>query len=282
MDTNAYIQNLVGTYPLTEPIVRLAIQALQLPSGSQGLDAGCGIGLQAMLLAHALSPTGHVTGLDFLPELLQYAEEIVKASGLSERISFRQGDARKLPFDEDNFDWAWSSDCVGYSPEIEPVPALKELARVVRPGGKVAVLMWSSEKLLPGYTLLEASLNATSYGIAPFAKGMKPEAHYLRALGWFREAGLQEATVRTFVGDTHAPLSDELRNALTALIHMRWSGVESELAPEDLEAYQRLCQPHSPGFILNTPHYYAFFTYSMFYGTVASVLRGGKMIATSW
>jgi demethylmenaquinone methyltransferase/2-methoxy-6-polyprenyl-1,4-benzoquinol methylase len=49
---------------------------------------------------------------------------------------------------------------------------------------------------------------------------------------------------------------------------MRWDEAESEVRPEDGEAYQRLCQPESPDFILNHPDYYAFFTYSLFYATV--------------
>ncbi|MEJ2303365.1 MAG: hypothetical protein P8Y14_17710 [Anaerolineales bacterium] len=84
------------------------------------------------------------------------------------------------------FDWAWSVDCVGYAP-IEPLPLVKELARVVKPGGRVAILAWSSEKLLPGYPVLEAHLNATSSGIAPFVRGKKPELHFTRALGWLRD-----------------------------------------------------------------------------------------------
>jgi len=99
--------------PLLEPVVRSAIQALQLPSGSRGLDAGCGIGLQALLLAEIVGPAGHVTGLDLSSELLVYAKDIVKKAGLSEQVSFREGDVNKLPFDDDTFDWAWSKDCVG-------------------------------------------------------------------------------------------------------------------------------------------------------------------------
>ncbi len=72
----------------------------------------------------------------------------MKKAGLSERISFREGDVNKLPFADETFDWAWSMDCVGYAP-IEPLPLVKELARVVKPGGSVAILAWSSEKLLP-------------------------------------------------------------------------------------------------------------------------------------
>ena len=44
-DTDAYIQRMAVTNPLIEPTVYSAIQALQLPSGSQGIDAGCGMGL---------------------------------------------------------------------------------------------------------------------------------------------------------------------------------------------------------------------------------------------
>jgi len=252
---------------LRKPILRSALQALRLPLGSRGLDAGCGAGIQAILLAETVGPEGHVTGLDLSPELLVYAKDMVKEAGLAERISFREGDVNKLPFDDDTFDWAWSMDLVGYAP-FEPLPALKELSRVVKPGGSVAILAWSSEKLLPGHPLLEARLNATSAGISPFIKGKKPQLHFLRALGWFREVCLQDPTAQTFAGDVYAPLSDDFRGALTALFQMRWPGVESELAEEDWAEYQRLCLPESPDFILNLPDYYAFYTYSLFSGTV--------------
>jgi ubiquinone/menaquinone biosynthesis C-methylase UbiE len=266
-DTDTYIRSLEVSNPLIKPIIPQAIQALQLPSGSRGLDAGCGIGLQALLLAEAVGHNGHVTGLDVSPEFLLHGEGIVKESDLSDRISFQEGDVRRLPFDNNAFDWAWSANCIGYAP-LEPLPLIKELARVVKPGGIVAILAWSSEKLLPGYPLLEARLNATSSGIAPFVKGKRPELHFLRALGWFRDTGLQEPSAKTFAGDAYAPLSEDVRNALIALFQMRWPGVESELTPENRAEYERLCLPESPDFILNHPDYYAFFTYTMFHGKV--------------
>jgi demethylmenaquinone methyltransferase/2-methoxy-6-polyprenyl-1,4-benzoquinol methylase len=231
------------------------------------LDAGSGIGLQALMLADAVGPAGHITGLDLSSELLEHARDIVEKAGLSERISMREGDVKEIPFDDNAFDWAWSVDCVGYAP-IEPLPLVKELARVVKPGGTVAILAWSDELLLPGHPVLEARLRATSAGIAPFVKGKKPALHFTRALGWFREAGLEECKARTFAGDAHAPLTDEIRSALTAQFEMRWPGVELELTPEDWAEFQRLCLPESPDFILDHPDYYAFFTYSMFHGKV--------------
>ena len=63
-DTDSYLRSLVVTGPLQEPVIRSAIQALDLPPGSRGLDAGCGIGHQALLLAEAVGGAGHVTDID--------------------------------------------------------------------------------------------------------------------------------------------------------------------------------------------------------------------------
>src|SRR5687768_2456389 len=97
-DTNAYIQKLLEANPLREPVLRAMIRNLELPLGSHGLDAGCGIGLQTLLLAEAVGPRGHITGMDILPELLAFGEDMVRRVHLSERITFRQGDVSCLPF----------------------------------------------------------------------------------------------------------------------------------------------------------------------------------------
>jgi demethylmenaquinone methyltransferase/2-methoxy-6-polyprenyl-1,4-benzoquinol methylase len=254
--------------PLRRPVIRAAIQALHLPPGSHGLDVGCGIGLQALPLADTVGPSGHVTGLDLSPQLLQHANRLAARSGLAHRVTFREGDMHALPFDDRSFDWLWSADCAGYG-AAEPVPLMQELARVVRPGGIVAILFWSSQMLLPGHPLLEARLNATRAGIAPFVEEMGPELHPLTALRWFREAGLENTWVKTLAGTACAPLDEDIRGALVALLEMRWKDAEAELSPQDRAAYRRLSQAESPGFILNRPDYYAFFTYSLFCGQVA-------------
>ena len=251
-DTDSYMQRMLVTNPLVESTIRSAIEALRLPAGSRGLDAGCGIGLQIPLLAEATGPAGHITGLDLSPEFLVHAKSIVARAGLSEQVSFEHRDVNQLPFDDDTLDWVWSANCVGYAP-FEPVPSLKELARVAKPHGSVIILFWSSQQLLPGYPLLEARLNATSSGIAPFVKGKRPDLHCLRALGWFHHIGLQALPAQTFAGTVHAPLSEDIRNALVSLIQMRWVEVQSELSEEDWVEYKRLCQPESPDFILNLP-----------------------------
>ena len=267
METHFEKQEL--SIPLRDPAIREAIRMLDLPEGSDGLDAGCGIGSHTLLLAKAVGPGGHVTGLELFADFVTHAQAQAKQSGLEHRVSFRQGNVNALPFDDASFDWAWSVDCVGHVSIGQPLDGLRELARVVRPGGRVALLGYSSQMLLPGYPMLEARLNATASATTALAEGKKPEAHFTRALGWFQAAGFAEPTARTVVGTVHAPFDDGVRRALISLFGMLWGEMQSGMDVTDREEYLRLSEPESPDFILDTPDYYAYFTYSVFEGWVA-------------
>lgn len=269
MGNEAYINMLVGTDPLRESILRKIIQTLGLPPSSHGLDAGCGIGTQAIYLAQAIMPDGQVTGLDLSADRLGYTEGIIRQSAFAKQITFKQGDVISLPFPDKNFDWVWSCDCIGY-PAGDLPPILKELLRVTKPGGKIAVLAYSSQQLLPGYHLLEARLNASCSSYVPILNNAQPNAHFTRALGHFQKAGLQDVSARTFVKDIQAPLSLQIRQAVVLLFEMLWGDVQNNLSDEDWRTYQRLCQADSPECILDIPDYYGFFTYSLFTGILPS------------
>jgi hypothetical protein len=135
--------------------------------------------------------------------------------------------------------------------------------------GKATILFWSSQRLLPGYPLLEARLNATCAANFPYTDDTRPELHILRAQDWLQEAGLDTLQARTCVADIHAPSDDAARDALTGSFQMLWGKAEPEVTSEDWAQFQRLCQPESPDFILNLPNYYAFIGYSLFWGKVA-------------
>ena len=141
-DEHSYHRRLLVAEPIHRPIVLEAIAALDLTNGSSGLDAGCGIGLQCHALACAVGDGGHVTGVDISPDLLGMAEERAKRAGLSERISYTPGDVRRLPFPDRSFDWVWSANCVGYAPLSNPALLIRELSRIVWPGGTGAILAW--------------------------------------------------------------------------------------------------------------------------------------------
>ena len=255
---------------LIEPIIRLMIQGLRLRPGSRGLDAACGIGSHTLMLAEAVSPDGHVTGVDISPEFLAHAEEVASEGGLGKLVSFQQGDLNKLPFEDDSFDWAWCKDALQPGPKEmgcpaeDPLPLLNELTRVVKPGRILAILFLSSQTLLPGYPLLEARLNATYAANAHWSEDRDPRLHSLRTLGWLREANLEECRVHTFVCDFQAPLEEVIQQGLAVMFRMFWGNAEAEVSAEDWAEFQRLCQPDSPDFILNTPDYYGFVTYSLF------------------
>jgi demethylmenaquinone methyltransferase/2-methoxy-6-polyprenyl-1,4-benzoquinol methylase len=265
--TDAVIRNLEEANPLREPTLRAIINVLNFAPGSAGLDIGCGIGLQSLLLAKAIAPDGYVTGLDISAELLDYARSKLAASPLADRILLKEGDMRSLPFPDDSFDWVWSADCVGY-PSGDLLSALREIVRVVRPGGRVALLGWTSQQLLPGYPLLEAQLNATYSAYGPLLRGQDPASHFTRALRSFSEVGLVDSKAQTFIGEVQAPLSTASRAALTSLIEMLWSISPEAPEADRMDERRRLCRADSPDFILDLPEYYAFFTTTLFTGTV--------------
>lgn len=266
-DMPGYMNSLLLSQPLREPLMKDIVQSMQLPVSSYGLDLGCGIGLNTIMLAKALGPGGRIVGIDSEEELLLKAQTLLSKSEVAEQISFVNGDARNLPFADQYFDWACSIDCIGAIP-LDPVLLLKELHRVVRPGGRVFIIVWSSQMILPGFPLLEARLNVSSAGIAPFTIGMAPEKHIMRALGWFQQADFTDNQAQTLVRDICPPLSAEIIAAMIDLFTMRWGSIEKEVAPELWHDYQRLCNPDSPDFILKAADYYAFFTYSVFSGRV--------------
>jgi len=275
-DDDTYAQMLVSSDLWRGPSVRSAIGALEFPAGSRGLDAGCGIGQHTLWLAKAVGPAGHVTGLDLSPGFLARGTALAEEAGVAEHVAFQGGDLNHLPFDDDSFDWLWSADTVYFGPSSEgyaaedPLPLMHELARVVKPGGRVCLVYCSAQNLLPGFPALEARLHAASAGAEPFVQRNKPGLHCLRALDWLRDASLEQPTAHTVANGVQAPLDDELRAALSGLLSWRWGADPlSKLSQEDGAEYRRLCLPESTDFILNHPGYYTFFTCSVFSGSVA-------------
>jgi demethylmenaquinone methyltransferase/2-methoxy-6-polyprenyl-1,4-benzoquinol methylase len=256
--------------PLRDPVIREAIRLIGFPEGSRGLDAGCGIGNHLFLLAEAVGPGGHVTGLELFADFIVHAQKRARRSSLSRRIELRQGDVNAMPFDDDSFDWAWSVDCIGHVSIGQPVDGLREMARVVKPGGRVALLGYSTQMLLPGHPQLEARLNATASATTALGDEREPDELFPRALGWFRKVGITEPVAKTVVGTVHAPLDEGVRRALMSLFGMLWDSRQSEMEASDREEYERLTDSDSPDCLLDAEDYYAYFTYSVFEGRVVT------------
>ena len=248
---------------LRRPLMLEALAWLDLPPGGHGLEAGCGIGLHLEPLAKATAPAAQVTGVDLSHGLLEQARALVRDKGLHETIRLEQADLNNLPFEPGSFDWVWSVDCAGYMPG--PKAALAAgLARVLKPGGILALMAYSSQQLLPGYPGLEARLNATSAGQAPFKPTDPPGDHFLSLPGRLAQAGLHDIRAKSFLAQFSAPLDPMSQKALLELFDMRWGAARRELAAKDRDLFDRLARQDSPDCILEQPGYYGFFSYTMF------------------
>jgi ubiquinone/menaquinone biosynthesis C-methylase UbiE len=113
-------------------------EAVDLESGTSVLDVACGNGNASLAAARRFAK---VTGLDYVPELLRRAGERAGAERLS--LELVLGDAEQLPFQDARFDYALSTFGIMFAPDQER--AAQEIARVVKPGGKIGLANWTPE-----------------------------------------------------------------------------------------------------------------------------------------
>jgi len=113
-------------------VLASAFDRIQTEAPLRILDVGCGAGAMTGLLANM---GYHVTGIDLSPEMLAVARARADESGLP--ITLVDGRAESLPFEDDAFDLVFSRHLLWTLPR--PRKTIKEWARVVRPGGLVAV-----------------------------------------------------------------------------------------------------------------------------------------------
>jgi ubiquinone/menaquinone biosynthesis C-methylase UbiE len=106
-----------------------------LRPGMRVLDCGSGPGSITLGLAGAVAP-GEVLGIDIAPVQVERASALAAERGI-ENVRFELGDIHALPFADGSFDVAWANTVLMHF--CDPVPAVREMRRVVRPGGIVAV-----------------------------------------------------------------------------------------------------------------------------------------------
>jgi len=117
-----------------------AVERLQPRSGERVLDLATGTGWASRVLAQRFSGVA-VTGADIAEKMLDYARSA--AAALALEIDYRHADAEDLPFEEGEFDAVLSTFGVMFA--THPKIAATELARVVRPGGRVVLATWKPD-----------------------------------------------------------------------------------------------------------------------------------------
>lgn len=127
-------------------LVRRMLDELALPAAARVLDVGCGRG-QVLIEAAKRVPEGRVVGVDLWRRSDQSGNtrratlENAEREGVAERVKVHDGDARRLPFDDGCFDAVVSSLVVHNIPDrAGRTDAIREMARMLRPGGRLALL----------------------------------------------------------------------------------------------------------------------------------------------
>jgi SAM-dependent methyltransferase len=150
----------------------LLCEAADLRAGSTVLDVACGSGNTSLAAARRNCT---VTGLDYVPALLDRARQRAAAERLA--ITFIEGDAEALPFEDASFDVVLSTFGVMFAPDQGQ--AARELLRVTRPGGTIGLACWTPDSRSGEMFRLTAQFVPPPPGVPP-------------ANRWGTEAGLNE------------------------------------------------------------------------------------------
>ncbi len=189
--------------------IRHCVMRLDPKGGERILDIATGTGLTARYISRS---GAEVTGVDIADGLLEAARQLSEEEGLS--IDWQLGDAEKLPFGEASFDAATSTFGIMFATHQDA--AISELARVVRPGGRIAVAAW-----LPDSTAV-----ALRKVVAPFMSAPPPSPSP-SPFNWGEPDWLKGALGAHFeLGHERGELTHRLRDAEEA-----WQVYEDGFGP---------------------------------------------------
>jgi arsenite methyltransferase len=148
--------------------------------GQTVVDIGSGAGIDCLLAAQRVGPTGRVIGLDMTPVMIERAKANALEAG-ADNIEFRLGDAESMPIADQTADWIVSNCVINLAPDKKKV--FREAYRVLKPGGRISVSDIVADIPRP---LRSPDLYASCLS------GALPEEDYLAAVS---EAGFTEVAV---------------------------------------------------------------------------------------
>ena len=119
----------------TAPFAGVAnpLRVAELPPGATVVDIGCGAGMDLMLAAKAVGPSGHAIGVDMTEAMADRARASARALGLT-HVEVRAGDALDVPVDSESVDVVISNGVLNLAPDKQQ--AFGEVFRILKPGGQ--------------------------------------------------------------------------------------------------------------------------------------------------
>jgi arsenite methyltransferase len=133
----------------------------ELSDGESVVDLGSGSGMDVFFAAHTVGSRGRVVGIDFTAEQLEKARRLATEGGF-DWVEFWEGRIESLPVEDESCGCAISNGVINLSPDKEGV--FREVARVLRPGGRLAIADIVSEQQLKESIVCDADLWASCIG----------------------------------------------------------------------------------------------------------------------
>ena len=113
------------------------LDKMALPPSAQVLTLGCGTGVEARVLAARQGISGRVVGVDHCPALIEAARRFTAQEGIAQRVEYHTGDVHRLDYADASFDAVISHTLISHV--ADPLIVLTGAARVVKPGGQIAI-----------------------------------------------------------------------------------------------------------------------------------------------
>lgn len=236
-----------------EPELEAAISRYDLDSSAGVLDCPCGDGFYTKLFARHMRG-GTLVAADLSQAYLDQARRTVGAPPTDLALKFVKADAYRLPFDGASFELAW---CAQSMISLnDPVAALREMARVLKPGGRLAVLETDEyhHVLLPWPVVLELAIQKAirEACVKRYGSGTKfAQSRKLR--GQFLDAGLKPTGKRTVAADRVAPFGEAEREFLRHHFEHLRAVIEPELHARELAEFDRFTGEDQAESFLNSP-----------------------------
>ncbi|MGR8947900.1 MAG: class I SAM-dependent methyltransferase [Gammaproteobacteria bacterium] len=133
----------------------MLIDSTELDAGARILDVACGTGVVARSAAAHVGSNGKLVGVDLNPGMLDIARQKTKAMPVASE--WHEANAQEMPFLDSTFDNVFCQCGIMFFPD-KPL-AMREMHRVLRPGGKLAANVWRSLNRTPGFAALERAIS---------------------------------------------------------------------------------------------------------------------------
>jgi SAM-dependent methyltransferase len=251
----AYEKQLSDFHWAFERELHAIVDELPLSAEMRVLDLACGDGFYTRRIAHRLGTGGIVTGVDInFAYLSQARREAALQSGCA-NSDFVAASFDALPFPDDTFDFVWCAQSLYSLPE--PVVAIRHMARVLRPGGLVAVLENDTlhQVFLPWPVSLELPLRAAE--LRSLLEGSRNSSKYYvgrRLPAILAAAGLQPLGMTTNAFDRQAPLGTAEQALLQSYLDEIAERVAPHLDAPLLQDLRQLIDPGSREHLLGQPY----------------------------